>query len=700
MVKGVLGTKARRWQRLFFALCLGGSIWAFGALVDLVLFHQRGPFHLPDSRFHELWMHLIVLLAVGVYAVFLYIAGRRQEVAVREEAACDLILDSINEAVCLIDPRTFKIIEANRVFLKEVGLLREEVIGRPCYELTHQKDSPCQPPECPCPVFYTLETGEPAIFEHIHWGAGGEKRYVEVSSFPVKDEKGQVGYIVHISRDLTHRRMAEEEIRQLLDKIQRIMDSVPEGVLLLDDGLRVEVANPLAQDYLALLGEVSSKGELRGLAGVPIEEFLRSEAPRDLEIQEPSFRAFTVATRPLKVGSQLSGWVVVIREITGERQLRDRALAQEKLAAVGQLAAGIAHDFNNLLTSIISFAELLSLDPQISPMARKKLELIISQGQRAAELTRQILDYSRKSVLKTETLDVSSFLKELVVFLKRTIPENIDLRLEIAPGEYLVEADATKLQQALINLALNARDAMPEGGQLTLSLSKVSFASAESLPCDDMVPGDWVAISVSDTGSGIPPEVLPHIFEPFFTTKDRGRGTGLGLPQVEGIVRQHGGCLTVHTVSGQGTTMTIYLQTTGQQRPRAIQSDSLVSGQGETILLVEDEDSVLEALRSSLEALGYRVISARGGAQALEIYTERASEIALVITDMVMPEMSGLELLRRLKDLNSYVRVLLLSGYPLGEDQRFLKDLKDVAWLHKPVGIKELSMAVAKALKG
>lgn len=644
--------------------------------------------------FHEVWLHLVTILAVGGFALFFHYRFRKSS---DEGLACDLILNSINEAVSLIDPQTFKIIEANRLFLQEVGLEREEVLGQTCYRLTHHRESPCQPPDCPCPVFYTLETGEPAIFEHVHRGPQGEKRYVEVSSIPIKSPSGQIRHIVHIARDLTHRRLAEEEIRRLLEKIQRIMDSVPEGVLLLDEGLLVEVVNPLGKEYLDLLADFDSQGRLRRLAGRPVVELLKGEI-QELEIKEPSPRTFTVATRPLQAGGQQKGWVVVVREVTLERQLRDRALAQEKLAAVGQLAAGIAHDFNNLLTSIISFAELLKLDPGIPPETQKRLDLIISQGQRAADLTRQILDYSRRSVLKMAPLELSAFLKDLALFLKRTIPENIELRLEIPPGRYTVAADASKLQQALINLALNARDAMPKGGVITLALSRLKVSPKELTPCEDMAPGEWISISVSDTGEGIPPEILPHIFEPFFTTKERGRGTGLGLAQVEGIIRQHRGCLTVETASGQGTTMTIFLKAIKEIALETKAGGGLVPGRGQEILLVEDEESVLEALKASLEALGYQVTVARDGLEALKIYSKRANEIALVLTDMVMPRMNGLELLENLRRLDPQVRIVLLSGYPLGEDHHFLEGLKKVAWLQKPARIEELSQTIARVL--
>lgn len=242
------------------------------------------------------------------------------------------------------------------------------------------------------------------------------------------------------------------------------------------------------------------------------------------------------------------------------KQTQEKMVQQERLAAVGQLAAGIAHDFNNILTSMLGYAELLRMSPDISASVRADLDKIVASGQRATYLVRQILDFSHKSIRRPRQLDLGPFIKEIVKSLEETLPETIRLSLEIKPDDYLMEADPTQIQQMLTNLVLNARDAMPVEGDLRVTLSRVEAqGEAMCVACHQAVEGDWTCLTVTDTGSGIPPEVLPHIFEPFFTTKEVGRGSGLGLSQVLGIIQQHDGHIALNSQAGQGTTVTAYL---------------------------------------------------------------------------------------------------------------------------------------------
>ncbi len=376
-------------------------------------------------------------------------------------------------------------------------------------------------------------------------------------------------------------------------------------------------------------------------------------------------------------------------------------LQQERLAAVGQLAAGIAHDFNNILTSILGFAELLRMSPDTLEPARLDLGRIVAQSQRAARLVRQILDFSRKSIRRPQQLDLVLFFEETFHFLKRTIPENIYLNLEAEPDECLVDADSTQFQQVLTNLAVNARDAMPEGGTLSLRLSCFNLKPGESPPYPELSPGEWVLFSVSDTGTGIPAEVLPHIFEPFFTTKEVGQGTGLGLAQVYGIIRQHEGYIDVASQAGQGTTFTIYLpaMVAKEKTATAEITTDIPRGHGETVLLVEDEPTVLATGQAMLEYLGYRVLTAVNGQEALAVYAKYKTEIALVITDMVMPELDGAALFQALQIQNPEIKVLLTTGYPLGEEALKVMVQGREEWLQKPLTMAQLAQVVSQALQ-
>lgn len=389
-------------------------------------------------------------------------------------------------------------------------------------------------------------------------------------------------------------------------------------------------------------------------------------------------------------------------DITERKHMELQLMQQERLAAVGQLTAGIAHDFNNTLTSILGFAELLHHSPDMQESAREYLAIIISSGQQAVYLIHQMLDFSRKSMCRPKQLDLVPFIKEIIKFLGSTIPETIHLHLDIEPGDYLITADPTQIQQVLTNLALNARDAMPEGGDLRILLSQIEASGElqQCITCNQFLTGNWIAITVTDNGSGILPEVLPHIFEPFFTTKEIGQGTGLGLAQVYGIVKQNNGHIAVHSHSGQGTTFTLYLPPllAMQNSKEPCAKVPIVPGQGETILLVEDESMVLAAIKTMLEDLGYQVLTATNGREALNIYAGHHDSIAVVLSDMVMPDMDGLALFNVFKTQRPDIKIILMSGYPLVENGAQFLEQGIVDWFQKPISYGNLSQILNKAL--
>ena len=339
---------------------------------------------------------------------------------------------------------------------------------------------------------------------------------------------------------------------------------------------------------------------------------------------------------------KITHYVAVKEDITRRKQLEKETLRQERLAAVGQLAAGIAHDFNNLLTTIMGYAELLLFEPDMSESARLDLERISKQGRRAAKMTRQILDFSRQTVNEPRPLNLETYLNETLKFIKRTISEKIRIKFNVAQGEHTIFADPTQMQQIITNLAVNARDAMPNGGTLSFHLSTINVPQTEIPACPEIGAGRWVKLIVSDTGSGIPSEVIPRIFEPFFTTKEVGKGTGLGLAQIYGIVKQHSGCIVASSPAGQGATFTLYFPALATEAvTESRETKAIPHGQGETILLVEDEAAVLQVAKTLLEMLNYRVLTAKNGQDALAIYQDQAEQIVLVLTDVVMPKMDG-----------------------------------------------------------
>ena len=388
-----------------------------------------------------------------------------------------------------------------------------------------------------------------------------------------------------------------------------------------------------------------------------------------------------------------------------EKAAIETALVQaQKMEAIGRLAAGIAHDFNNILTSIIGYAQLLQRQEGMPQQAMEDLKIIVAEGERAAHLVRQILDFSRKSIIQRRPLDLFPFLKESIKFLQRTIPENIHISLEIdgnSDCDYTVSSDPAMMRQVVANLAANAYDAMPDGGELRFRLSRLTLKPGDPAPLTDMQPGEWVALSVVDTGVGISKEDLPHLFEPFFTTKEVGKGTGLGLAQVYGIVKQHEGHIAVKSEQGKGTTFTIYLPAlSGPKAPREGNTEKMRRGRGETILVVEDERVVLEAIRGMLEQANYHVLAASNVYEALDLYDQHQGEIALVLTDMVMPGLGGKDLIQILRARDPKIRIIAMSGYPLKERGFSLLGEETVEWITKPVTMAQLSRIVNRALNG
>jgi len=507
--------------------------------------------------------------------------------------------------------------------------------------------------------------------------------------------------IADLAANALLRAALHEQTQWQAEQIAQIMRSVPDGVLLLDADLRLLQANPAGQDYLALLDGVRVGDLLTRLGNRPLDELLTSPPEGNWHEIRTGQRIFETLARPLAAGPTPAGWVLVLRNVTRQREVQEQLQRQERLAAVGQLAAGIAHDFNNLMGVIVLYTELLGLSPGLAAKDRERLGIIHQQARAASDLIEQILDFSRRSVLERQQLDLSSLVREQVKLLQRILPEHIDVKLVGDGGEHIIQADPTRMQQVLMNLGINARDAMPDGGSLTIDLARLRVKRAQEMPLPGMQPGDWVRLAVSDTGTGIPPEVMEHLFEPFFTTKEPGKGTGLGLAQVYGIVGQHGGQIAVDSQVGAGATFTIYLPAlaVAAEVRAADPEGNLPQGEGKLVLVVEDNENLRNALAEYLEMWHYRSLTAGNGEEALALLAAQDETPALVLSDVVMPRMGGKILLQALRSRGYTMPVILLSGHPLDEAElQPLADQGMAAWLPKPLDLAALAQAIAHAL--
>ena len=503
----------------------------------------------------------------------------------------------------------------------------------------------------------------------------------------------------------------QARLRAALDserkRLETLVEHMPEGVLLLDGERRILLANPVAESYLQTLTGTNAPptrvGEvLEDLGGWPTEELSNISAEglwRELELSGSPQRAFGIAAQPIGTAAQAEGWVLLVWDVTHERELERQSRQQERLAAVGQLAGGIAHDFNNLLTTILLYAQMLLNKPHLPPDLAPSVGTIITESQRAARLVQQILDFSRRAMMETEPVDLVSFIKEALDILRRTFPESIHLIVELESDYCVVKADPTRIQQVLMNLAVNARDAMPEGGELGIELSCITLDPSAEPPVAEMTPGKWIRMTISDTGTGIPPDVLPHIFEPFFTTKPPGEGTGLGLSQVYGIVKQHGGHITVETEVGKGTTFQVYLPAYEMEEMGKCEQKAWTApeGKGEIILLVEDEERLRDISKSMLETLGYKVLTATDGYKALETY-RTAERVDLVITDLEMPTMGGRELIHQLKQIDQRAKAVVITGYALTAQRAELREAGILDIIRKPFDANVLGQTIRRIL--
>jgi PAS domain S-box-containing protein len=564
----------------------------------------------------------------------------------------------------------------------------------------------------------------PKVVENVHRALSGEAvaPVVEVGNklfeswyTPVRDESGGVTGVIAVATDVTERERAEQALRESEEKYRLVSENIP-----------VTVYSALPDEYST---SIFLSGRMEELTGYPPDQFLqdpqlwlavvhpddrahvwkkieehrKNKCPLDVEYRIVT-KNDTIkwvrdwATPMLDENGEILRINGFMEDITERKHLEEQMRLQERLAAVGQLAGGIAHDFNNFLTTIMLYAQILlrksGLPQELVPVA----ETILEESRRAAELVRRILDFSRRSLIETRPVDLAPYVEETADILQRTLPENIHLLVDVGVEEYIVNADPARIQQVMMNLALNARDAMPDGGELCIGLSRIEVKTEDEPPVAEMTCGEWVCLTISDTGTGMTEEVQSHLFEPFFTTKGP-KGTGLGLAQAYGVVKRHGGHIGVETQAGQGTTFRVYLvpheatELVESQKPPS----ALPQGQGEIVLLVEDEDRVREAGCEILESLGYRVLVAADGQVAMQVYRS-AERVDLVLTDLIMPEMGGKELAQELKKIDPRVKVLAITGYTLVENVEELKRAGLLDIVQKPFEVKTLARVVRRTL--
>jgi PAS domain S-box-containing protein len=544
--------------------------------------------------------------------------------------------------------------------------------------------------------------------------AEGGIRPVEVRASRI-EYGGRPGVLLHV-RDITERHEAEAALQSSETLFRSVWQNSVTGLRLVNEqGIMVAVNDA----FCRLVGMEAQTLEGRPLTVIYAES---EDQPRMLEQHQEAFVSRDVARRPeqqyvLHNGKavtleiidsfiQLHGrpllMLSLFRDVTTQRQLEEQLRQSQKMEAIGQLAGGVAHDFNNILTVIQGHASLLSA-ANLNESVGKSTEQIVQAAERAAGLTRQLLTFSRRQLIQPQKLDANRMVGNLTNMLGRLLGEDVALQLNYCQSPPMVEADGGMLEQVLLNLAVNARDAMPKGGQLAIRIAIVDVGETYSREQSEARAGRFVCLSVTDTGTGISPENLRRIFEPFFTTKEVGKGTGLGLATVYGIIKQHQGWIEVDSQVGKGTTFRIYLPYvgTGLNAPEKPTTQITVRGGKETILLVEDEVPVCDLVSRVLGKYGYKVLSANDATEAIEVWRNHKQEISLLLTDLVMPNhINGRELAERLRAEQPKLKVIFTSGYSadiVGKDFKLEPDLN---FLQKPYQPQMLAMTVRRCLDG
>jgi PAS domain S-box-containing protein len=485
-----------------------------------------------------------------------------------------------------------------------------------------------------------------------------------------------------------------------------ILNSAGEGIFGLDLNGRVSFVNPTAArltgyDSRELIGRnihemlhhTKADGTPHPQEECPIYAALKKGETRikDNDLfwrKDGSSFPVDYAATPIGPGDGSSsvGAVVVFRDVTERLSLQNQFLQAQKMEAIGNLAGGIAHDFNNLLAAIMGYAEIIMMDFPANQPYHPYLQEIVKVANRGASLTRQLLAFSRKQIMQPRVFNLNEVVAEMDAMLRRLIGEDIDLVTILSPELEGVQADPAQIEQVIMNLAVNARDAMPTGGKLTIETANVHLDEAYAQAHHAVVPGPYVMLAMSDSGSGMDAETKSRIFEPFFTTKELGKGTGLGLATVYGIVKQSGGNIWIYSEPGQGTTFKIYLpRVVGDVE--SIKSEALPALHlpgSETILVVEDNDNLREVICKTLGKQGYVVLEAANGKDALQIFDNRTWPIDLLLVDVVLPQMSGAEVVKRLQEFDPNLKVLYMSGYTNNAIVHHGVLDTDVAFLQKP----------------
>ena len=589
-----------------------------------------------------------------------------------------------------------------------------------CYSTLHKKDNPChiEITKNICPIEEIKKTKKPVIVEHCLYDKNGKKRQYRVHAYPVFDDEENLTYIIEYLEEITNLKKTKDLLVKSEYEKKVILESIKEGIIYYNADLKIKWSNKAAADFTSF-----KKEELIGISwhevfknindsytNIPVITAFQTGKIQELEIKKPNGQVRIIKAYPVKKNNnKIIGVVETFIDITSQKKLENEKniiqaqfIQAQKMEAVGRLAGGVAHDFNNILTTIIGLTDILTINTDIDKEIREDILEIRKSANRGSSLTRQLLTFSRRKVLKTKSININELIINMEKMIRRLIGEDVQLELNLNPEIAFIKADKGQIEQIIMNLVVNSRDAMPHGGKILLETQNFYADDTYCRIHNGVKPGDYVLITVTDNGIGMNEETREKAFEPFYTTKGEGKGTGLGLSTVYGAVKQSKGFIDVYSEEGRGTTIRIYIP---KAQSNSIQYDQVqrlatIETGSESILVVEDDNTLRKMIKLMLKKLGYTIFEASSGIEALEMIEKGKSKgIDLLLTDVIMPKLNGSELAEKVKRINPGIKILFTSGYTNNaiEHHGILNNSR--FFISKPFSLRDLADKVHEVLE-